>query len=88
MTQRFEVPTSASAGKSVDICFKNGDLAGQKVTVLLEDGSTPVKSASVTIELDANGYGCVSWTIPSDWVVHVILNDAGGTSATAVIVLT
>lgn len=51
------------AGTAVQVCFTNPNLAGWtiSVTVSLPDGS----QQNLTIALNAEGYGCTTWTAPA-----------------------
>ena len=56
-------PSPVPAGDQLEICFTNPALAGTKVTITLDNGEG--QSASVDIDLNSEGYGCTSWTVPS-----------------------
>jgi hypothetical protein len=57
-------------GEAAQIRYYNPELAGQKVTIDIDNGSrdTPRKQ-QVVITLDAHGRGIAEWTVPhaSEW---------------------
>jgi hypothetical protein len=56
-------PDPVAAGGTLRICFTNANLAGTTVTVNVNNGGGTV--VQVDIALNAEGYGCVDWTVPA-----------------------
>ena len=84
ITTMFMVPATAKAQATLDVTeqtlvagadatlvFKDTSRAGQTILVEIEDGGlVDPQHATVSIRLDANGYGTATWSVPSSgWTV-------------------
>lgn len=64
--QTLSVPNGVlTPGDTITIGYSNPALAGQKVTVKIDDGGVPSpQTSTVEIMLDASGNGTAPWTVP------------------------
>ena len=62
-------PDGLTAGSSAEISFSDPSLANQTVLVEIDDGGViSTRFEYVTVQLDSNGNGSGSWTVPeSGW---------------------
>ena len=61
----LEVPGTLHQGEETTVNYSNPDLAGQTVTIDVDDGGTQTDQIQIT--LDANGNGTGTWVPPSGW---------------------
>lgn len=54
-----------TAGSSVEVCIEGGT-PNSTVKVTIDNGRTPVTEDCVSVSTDANGNGCVTWTVWSE----------------------
>ena len=64
-------PDPVDPGGEIDICFDGGSaMANDKVKVDLSNGGAEFDE--VDIQLDGDGEGCVTWTVPTSGWASVI----------------
>lgn len=60
-------PDVLNVGDQATISYSNPSLAGQLVTIRIDNGSRSNRiETTITIQLDADGKGVATWTVP-DW---------------------
>lgn len=63
-------PDPVNTGDDLTVKFKNPALANQTITVTARNGSQA--SETFEIELDANGEGQATFTVPAGWIVVML----------------
>jgi len=84
MIDRFAAttPDPVPSGGTLNICFDDSALAGQTVTIEIDNGTD---QATLDITLDGNGHGCKGWTVPPGWTVVKLNHPTSAQHTVAVI---
>lgn len=81
---RITVPATANVGDSITISYSNPALAGQKVTIRVDNGGYPdLITVEYEIQLDQDGKGSIDWLVLDWWLVNI--NAPGALQATVAI---
>lgn len=66
-------PDPATVGTGLTIGFSNADLANQTVEVTINNGGE--ETQSLEIELDKDGNGTATWTVP-EWPAVILTHES------------
>lgn len=70
---RFSItPLVVTIGDPVTVCFTHPGLAGQTITIDINDGTPSGATDTLQITLDTSGKGCATWTAP-DWLTKTAI---------------